>query len=149
MSRAFSPYSCAPCYPGRWTGLRLGPLAWAGIASHLRRLGSRSMSRGVDYGSLLFILQLTLMKRHSWIDPAPLATAENYPARSSRSKPIIRSTSIWSLLSLYLCCLTKERCGPATTLYGNTNPTLVIPTEAKWRDLRCAFPPANALQVGP
>jgi hypothetical protein len=42
MNRAFSPCFFCQHYPGRWTGLRLGPLAWAGITPHLRCcLGSR------------------------------------------------------------------------------------------------------------
>jgi hypothetical protein len=36
MDRAYSPRSYPKFHPGRWTGLRLDPLAWAGITSHLR-----------------------------------------------------------------------------------------------------------------
>jgi hypothetical protein len=36
MDRAYSPGSYPKFHPGRWTGLRLGPLAWAGITSHPR-----------------------------------------------------------------------------------------------------------------
>ena len=129
MNRAYSPCTYPECLPR--------PLAWAGIASHLRRLGSRSMSRGVDYGSLLFILQLTLMKRHSWIDLPRWR-------RLRITQHVVRGPNP-SSLDVHL-----KSAEPVPLLFDERamwlwkhqpNPCHPDRSEAKWRDLRCVFLP--------